>query len=40
MWVTLGPVQGDADTFARKINFGRVNAIHSDPRLIYIESGQ
>jgi hypothetical protein len=40
MWVTLAPVNGDADAFSRRINFGKVTAIHKDQRLIYVESGQ
>jgi serine/threonine protein kinase len=40
MWVTLRPVKVDPDTFARKINFGRIVGVHTDQRLIYVESGR
>jgi formylglycine-generating enzyme required for sulfatase activity len=40
MWVTLGPVNVDADTFARRINFGKVIAVHRDGPLIYVETGR
>jgi HEAT repeats len=40
MWVTLSPVNVDLDTFARKIKFGKVIAVHTDQRLIYVESGR
>jgi serine/threonine protein kinase len=40
MWVTLRPVNVDPHTFARKINFGKIVAIHTDQRLIYVESGR
>jgi predicted Zn finger-like uncharacterized protein len=39
-WVSLAPVNCDAETFARRINFGRVSAIHNNQRLIYVDSGQ
>jgi hypothetical protein len=39
-WVNLAPVNCDAETFARRINFGRVTAIHNNQRLIYVDSGQ
>jgi predicted Zn finger-like uncharacterized protein len=40
MWVTLAPVNGDPGAFARKITFGTITAVHTDQRLIYVESGQ
>jgi hypothetical protein len=40
MWVTLSPVNVDPDTFARKINFGKIVAVHTEQRLIYVESGR
>jgi len=39
-WVTLAPVNSDAQTFSRKVNFGQVTAVHNPQRLIYVESGQ
>jgi predicted Zn finger-like uncharacterized protein len=39
-WVDLSPVKCDAETFARKISFAKVVAVHSDQRLIYIDPGQ
>ncbi len=36
-WVELTPINSDANTFARKINFGAVTAVHPDQRLIYVE---
>jgi serine/threonine protein kinase len=39
-WVDLAPVMADAETFALRITFGRIVAIHNDRRLIYLESGQ
>jgi predicted Zn finger-like uncharacterized protein len=36
-WVELAPVKSDAETFSRKINFGKVTAVHNNQRLIYIE---
>ena len=40
MWVTLSPVSSDLDKIARKIDFGKITAIHTDLRLIYVESGR
>jgi HEAT repeat protein len=40
MWVTLGPISVDPATFARKIDFGRIIAVHSEKRLIYVDSGK
>jgi HEAT repeats len=40
MLVTLSPVKVDPGTFARKINFGKIVAVHTDQRLIYVESGR
>jgi predicted Zn finger-like uncharacterized protein len=44
MWVDLAPVDGDPAAFARKLEnfFGRGSlvAVHTDQRLIYIESGR
>jgi predicted Zn finger-like uncharacterized protein len=37
-WVKLTPVLCDAETFARKIDFGKVTAVHSDQRLIYVDT--
>jgi hypothetical protein len=37
-WVKLTPVLCDAETFAHKIDFGKVGAVHSDQRLIYVET--
>jgi hypothetical protein len=39
-WVKLAPVNCDAETFARRINFGRIVAVHNDQRLIYVDSGR
>jgi predicted Zn finger-like uncharacterized protein len=37
MTIELAPVNSNANTFARKINFARVTAVHPDQRLIYAE---
>jgi hypothetical protein len=39
-WVAVAPVNGDADAFARKINFARVVAVHNNQRLIYLDAAQ
>jgi predicted Zn finger-like uncharacterized protein len=39
-WVDIAPVMSDAETFARRINFAKIVAIHNDQRLIYLDSGQ
>jgi hypothetical protein len=36
-WVAVAPVNGDADGFARKVNFARVVAVHNAQRLIYLD---
>jgi HEAT repeat protein len=36
-WVKLAPVHGDAETFARKIPFGKIVAVHNNQRLIYVD---
>jgi formylglycine-generating enzyme required for sulfatase activity len=41
LWVTLGPVNVDTATFARKIRFGKIVAVHpGHPGLIYVETGK
>jgi predicted Zn finger-like uncharacterized protein len=40
MWVELSPVRCDAQTFARRVNFARVVAVHNDQRLIYLDPGR
>ena len=40
MWVTLRPVEGDPEKIARKIDFGKITAVHTNQRLIYVESGK
>lgn len=39
-WVDIAPVNCDAETFARRINFGKVGAVHNNQRLIYVDSGK
>jgi len=39
-WVDLAPVNSDAETFARRINFAKVTAVHNKQRLIYIDPGK
>jgi HEAT repeat protein len=39
-WVKLAPVNTDCETFSRKIKFGKVVAVHSDQRLIYVDPEQ
>jgi hypothetical protein len=36
MWVTLSPV-ADIEKFASKIDFGKIVAIHTKQRLIYVD---
>jgi hypothetical protein len=40
IWVELSPVRCDAQTFARRINFARIVAVHNDQRLIYLDPGR
>jgi hypothetical protein len=37
-WVTVAPVNGEADGFARKVNFAKVVAVHMAQRLIYLDT--
>jgi hypothetical protein len=37
MWVELSPVRCDARTFARRVTFARVVAVHNDQRLVYLD---
>ncbi|MCI0680790.1 MAG: HEAT repeat domain-containing protein [Gemmataceae bacterium] len=39
-WVELAPVNTDAETFARRITFARIVAVHGKQRLIYIDPGK
>ena len=39
-WVAVAPVNGDADGFARKVNFAKVVAVHMNQRLIYLDTGR
>jgi len=39
-WVDIAPVNCDAETFARRINFAKVGAVYNDRRLIYVDSGK
>jgi hypothetical protein len=39
-WVKVAPVRSEPATFARRITFGKVTAVHRDERLIYVESEQ
>jgi hypothetical protein len=36
-WVAVAPVKGEADAFARRINFARVVSVHNPGRLIYLD---
>jgi hypothetical protein len=36
--VRVAPVRGDAEAFSRKIDFGKITAVHNDQRLIYVDS--
>src|SRR5262249_22254132 len=38
MSVRLAPVKADPNQFATRIDFGKVGAIHTDTRLIYIDT--
>jgi hypothetical protein len=37
-WVAVAPVKGEADGFARKVNFAKVVAVHMNQRLIYLDT--
>jgi HEAT repeat protein len=39
-WVEMAPVNSDAETFARRITFAKIIAVHADQRLIYIDPGK
>jgi hypothetical protein len=39
-WVSVAPVNGEPDAFARKVNFAKVVAVHMAQRLIYLDSGR
>jgi HEAT repeat protein len=39
-WVELTPVDSDAETFARRVTFARIVAVHNDQRLIYLDPGR
>jgi hypothetical protein len=37
MWVRLGPVRGDLNRFSLKLDFGKLVAVHTQQRLIYLD---